>query len=139
MVFFGEYTVSFTSGGRLVLPKRLRDVVKGNVFVLTKGFDGCLSGYDREDWEERSKEFVSRSLTDTSEMALKRVLFSGAVFIELDDQGRFVVPKNLLDYSTLTEKVVITGVGDHFEIWSKKNWEQYLKKAHHKTQVLETV
>lgn len=137
MVFFGEYTVNITPGARMVLPKKIRAVIKGDVLVITKGFDTCLSGYDHEDWEARSKEFLGRSLTDTSEMALKRVLFSGAVITELDEQGRFVLPKNLLEFSGISDKAVITGVGDRFEIWNKTNWETYLQKAQVKTHIIE--
>lgn len=129
MVFFGEYTISFTSGGRLVLPKKIREIIKGNVFVLTKGFDSCLAGYSKEDWEERSKEFIASSLIERSNLSIKRMLFSGAVYLELDDQGRFVLPKNLLDFSGIKDKAVIVGVGDHFEIWGFESWSKYVKKA----------
>ncbi len=137
MVFFGEYTVSFTSGGRLVLPKKIREVIKGNAFVLTKGFDSCLSGYSKEDWEERSKEFLTSSLIATENLALKRVLFSGAVYIELDEQGRFVVPKSLLKYIGNGDKVIFTGTGDHFEIWDLAGWQKYLAKAETATKLLD--
>ena len=135
MVFYGEYTVAFTNGGRLVLPKKLRELVKGNEFVLTKGFDTCLAGYDKEDWEDRSKEFVSRSLIDTENLPVRRMLFSGAVYVELDEQGRFVLPKQLLDFSELSNKAIIVGVGDHFEIWSQERWTEYEKKAQAKSKL----
>jgi MraZ protein len=64
---------------------------------------------------------------------LKRLLFSGAVYIELDEQGRFVLPKNLIDYLEITEKVIFVGVGDHFELWKQSVWESYLLKAENKT------
>lgn len=137
MVFFGEFTISFTSGGRLVLPKRLREGILGNVIVLTKGFDNCLSGFSKEDWEERSKEFLTTSLLDTQNLALKRILFSGAVYSELDEQGRLVLPHNLIEYSKIKEKALVIGVGDHFEIWAAEEWERYLRLAQTKTKVLE--
>lgn len=137
MVFFGEYSISFTSGGRLVLPKRLREGISGNTVVLTKGFDNCLSGYSKSDWEERSKEFLTRSLLDTEQLALKRVLFSGAVYVELDEQGRLVLPHNLVEYSKIKERALVIGVGDHFEVWSAEEWDKYLKLASIKTKVLD--
>lgn len=137
MVFYGEYTSTFTSGDRLVLPKKLRAVVKGSEFVLTKGFDTCLSGYDKEDWEDRSREFVSRSLIDTDNLAIRRMLFSGAVYVELDEQGRFVLPKPLLEFSGIVAKVVIVGVGDHFEIWASEKWALYQQKAQEKSKLID--
>ena len=137
MVFYGEYLISFTSGGRLVLPKKLREMVKGDSFVLTRGFDSCLSGYDKEDWEQRSKEFLSSSLINTENIALKRVLFSGAIYIELDEQGRFVLPKSLGEALESSGKAVFVGSGDHFEIWNEKTWKSYLAKAVQTTKLID--
>jgi len=136
MVFYGEYQVAFTSGGRLVLPKKIRALIKGNQFVLTKGFDYCLSGYDSQDWEKRSGEFLSSSLVSTQSLELRRIIFSGAVYIELDEQGRFVLPKQLFDYLDLEKQAVFVGAGDHFEIWNTTKWQKYLLKAAKKTDLL---
>jgi MraZ protein len=126
MVFYGEYSVSFTTGGRLVLPKKIREQIKGSIFILTKGFDNCLSGYDKADWEKRSEEFMGSSLINTEKLNLRRLIFSGAVYIELDEQGRFVLPKNLMDYLGKTEKATFVGAGDHFEIWTELEWQSYI-------------
>lgn len=126
MVFFGEYQVSFSAPGRIVLPKKLRELLKGNVFILTKGFDLCLSGYDKDDWEVRAKDLLGVSLLEKENIEKRRFLFSSAVYLEIDEQGRFVIPKNLLSYGQLKEKVAIVGVGDHFEIWEPEKWQQYL-------------
>ncbi|GIW64831.1 MAG: transcriptional regulator MraZ [Patescibacteria group bacterium] len=127
MVFFGEYQLSFTSPGRLVLPKRIRELLKGNTFILTKGFDLCLAGYDKEDWENRAKELFKSSLLSKENLDKQRLLFSSIVYLEIDDQGRFVIPKNLLTYAGLKKDVVILGVGDHFEIWDQESWKKYSK------------
>lgn len=127
MVFFGEFNLSFSAPGRLVLPKKLRELLKGNVFVLAKGFDNCLSGFDKEDWEKRAQSLLSVSLLDKDNLEKRRFLFASSVYLEIDDQGRFVVPKNLLSYAGLNGKAYIVGVGDHFEIWQSDKWEKYLK------------
>ncbi|PIS15566.1 division/cell wall cluster transcriptional repressor MraZ [Candidatus Roizmanbacteria bacterium CG09_land_8_20_14_0_10_41_9] len=127
MVFFGEYLVSFSAPGRIILPKKLRELLKGNIFILTKGFDFCLAGYDKEDWEARASELLTVSLLEQDNLEKRRFLFSSAVYLEIDDQGRFVIPRNLINYATITEKVLIVGVGDHFEIWQQSKWEKYAK------------
>ncbi len=129
MVFFGEYQVTFSAPGRVVLPKKLRELLKGNIFVLTKGFDSCLAGYDKEDWETRAKELLQVSLLERENIEKRRFLFSSAVYLEIDDQGRFVITKSLLQYSGLTQKVIIIGVGDHFELWDDEKWMKYLKSV----------
>jgi len=125
MVFFGEYQINFSGSGRLLLPKKVRELLKGNTFILTKGFGNCLSGYDKDDWEKRASELLNPSLLQPTDMENRRYIFSSLVYLEIDDQGRFVVPKNLLEYGQLMEKVIIIGVGDHFEIWDEKKWKNY--------------
>lgn len=129
MVFFGEYQVNFSGSGRLLLPKKVRELLKGNTFILTKGFGICLAGYDKDDWEKRAADLLNPSLLQPTDMENRRSIFSSLVYLEIDDQGRFVVPKSLLGYSQLKEKAVIIGVGDHFEIWDTGKWNAYIKKV----------
>jgi len=127
MVFFGEYQVSSTAPGRFLLPKKLRELLKGTTFILTKGFDFCLSGFDKDDWENRAKELLAVSLLEKENLEKRRFVFASAVYLEIDNQGRFVIPRNLLSYAGLSGKATIIGVGDHFEIWNLERWEKYVK------------
>ncbi|MFH1827464.1 MAG: cell division/cell wall cluster transcriptional repressor MraZ [bacterium] len=129
MVFFGEYLVSFSSPGRVVLPKKIRELLKGNIFILAKGFNFCLAGFDKDAWEEKAKELVNVSLLEEDDLKKRRSLFSSTVYLEIDDQGRFVIPKNMLEYSGLKNKAQIIGVGDHFEIWSPEKWAKYQSQS----------
>ena len=63
--------------------------------------------------------------------SIDRSIFSALAYLEIDEQGRFVIPKNLLDYADLAREAVIIGVGDHFEIWSVNKWKKYNKKDAH--------
>lgn len=128
MVFFGEYQINFSGSGRLLLPKKVRELLKGHSFILTKGFGNCLSGYDKDDWEKRAAELLNPSLLQPNDMENRRYIFSSLVYLEIDEQGRFVIPKNLLEYGQLKEKAVIIGVGDHFEIWDTEKWREYSKE-----------
>lgn len=128
MVFFGEYQVSFSAPGRLVLPKKLRELLKGNIFTLTKGFDSCLAGYDKEEWETKAKELMNVSLLDRDNLEKRRFVFSSAVYLEIDDQGRFIIPRQMIGYAGIKEKAYIIGAGDHFEIWEQSKWEKYMKE-----------
>lgn len=128
MVFFGEYQINFSGSGRLLLPKKVRELLKGNTFILTKGFGVCLAGYDKDDWEKRATDLLNPSLLQPTDMENRRSIFSSLVYLEIDEQGRFVIPKNLLEYGQLKEKPVIIGVGDHFEIWNQESWLKYQKE-----------
>lgn len=123
MVFIGEFQVSFTGLGRIVLPKKIRELLKGNSFIVTKGFDKCLAGFDKQDWEDRANELLQVSLLEQENLAKRRFVFSSAMNLEIDEQGRFVIPRSLLEFAGLSKKVVIIGVGDHFEIWDEESWK----------------
>jgi MraZ protein len=131
MVLYGEYEVSITSGGRIALPKRIREGIQDNVFVITKGFGKCLSGYEKKSWEQRVDGLLEVSLLEKENIDKRRVLFSSTVYLEVDDQGRVVLPRNLREYAALSNKAVIAGVGDHFEIWDKSRWSEYLAETNH--------
>ncbi len=125
MVFFGEYEVSFSAPGRIVLPKKVRELLKGNIFILTKGFDYCLSGFDKSEWEDKAKDLLQVSLLEGADIQKRRMLFSSTVHVEIDEQGRFVIPKSLLEFGGLDRRALIIGVGDHFEIWEPEKWKKY--------------
>ena len=131
MFFVGEYRVTFSGQGRIIIPKKIREALgEGKTFTLTKGFDSCLSGLRNKDWEKAANELISQSSLEMQKSETKRHLFSSAAIIEIDNQGRFVIPKILLDYAGLSNKAAIIGVGDHFEIWEPNKWDEYLKQIH---------
>jgi len=131
MLFFGEYLVNVTLGGRIVIPKKIREALgKTKSFTLTKGFDRCLSGFRNEDWEKSVYELMGVSVLEMRKMEVKRHLFSSAAVLVMDEQGRVVIPKNLLIYANLLNKTeaVFIGVGTYFEIWAKDNWQAYKRE-----------
>jgi len=130
MLFLGEYLVNFSGQGRVVVPKKIREAIgKAKTFTLTKGFDRCLSGFRNEDWEKETVKLMGNIAMEQQTAEAKRHFFSSAVVTEIDEQGRVVVPKNLLDYADLKGKdVVIIGVGTYFEVWNTKEWIEYREK-----------
>lgn len=130
MLFLGEFRVNFSGQGRFIIPKKIREALgKTKTFTLTKGFDRCLSGFRNEDWEKETVKLMGNTALEMQTAEMKRHFFSSAVILEIDDQGRVVVPKNLLDYANLKEKdVVMIGVGAYFEVWNTKEWFEYSQK-----------
>ncbi|MFA5136401.1 MAG: cell division/cell wall cluster transcriptional repressor MraZ [Patescibacteria group bacterium] len=127
MLFLGEYRVVFTGQGRIVIPKKIREALgQSKTFTLTKGFDRCLSGYRNTEWEKGALDLMGSSVLEAQKIDMKRHLFSSAATIEIDDQGRVVIPKNLLEYAVLqSSEVILIGVGSYFEIWSPDKWKNY--------------
>lgn len=132
-LFLGEYEPVVTKGFRLALPKKIREALKNdNYIVLTRGFEGCIAGYSKDFWAKESAKTLSSSVEDKRSRLLKRYIFSGAFEVEYDTQGRIVIPRNLATGAGINEEVkstVLIGAGDHFEIWNKVHWLKSLEEA----------
>ena len=126
-MFLGEYQPNLIDKARVALPAKLRDQLTSKHVVLTRGFEKCLFGYESSDWESESKKQLDNPISDSKTRKLKRYLYSGAVSVSLDSQGRFIIPKNLKDYADIKSAVTVIGAGDHFELWDTKLWEAHLK------------
>ncbi|OGG32304.1 division/cell wall cluster transcriptional repressor MraZ [Candidatus Gottesmanbacteria bacterium RIFCSPLOWO2_02_FULL_40_10] len=125
-MFLGTFEPNLMEKGRLALPKKIREELGGRRLVLTIGFDHCIFGFTEKMWETVTGPEMSRPLfSDKVGRDLRRKMFSEAISIELDSQGRFVIPANMIDFAQITDTIRIIGAGDHFEIWSKNKWEEY--------------
>ncbi len=130
MFFVGEYRVTFSGQGRIIIPKKIREALgEVKTFTISKGFNNCLSGFRNSDWEKGANELLGQTSLEAQKSETKRFLFSSATVVEIDEQGRFVIPKTLLEYAGLQMKeVTIIGVGDHFEVWQPQKWQIYQKE-----------
>lgn len=124
-LFLGEYQQNFI-GTRLAVPKKIRELVNSDTFVLAKGFEKCLFGYTAQMWEKVSEQELASPLSDFKSRDLKRYLYSGAAELDFDSQGRVVIPETLRKYAELGESAMVIGAGDHFEIWDEKTWQSHL-------------
>lgn len=122
----GEYAHSIDAKGRIILPADFRQEL-GVSFVITKGLDNCLFLYGQQAWEEWAAKLRSLPTTKPAARALNRFFFAGARTLECDKQGRFLVPANLRNYAgiALKQDVILTGVDNRIEVWSKERWAAY--------------
>lgn len=127
-MFLGEYQPNITEGSRIALPKKLREQIKGEDVILSKGFEKCIFVYDKEDWVAEAQKQVENPISDSRTRELKRYMYSGAVETTVDSQGRVVIPNNLKDYAQVKKKVFVIGAGDHIEIWDFENWAAHSEK-----------
>ncbi|AUN12694.1 cell division/cell wall cluster transcriptional repressor MraZ [Clostridium botulinum] len=123
-MFIGEYNHGLDTKNRIIIPAKFREKL-GKNFVLTKGLDGCLYVYPKSQWEVLQKKLETLPLTNKNARAFVRFFFSGAHELELDKQGRTLIPQNLLEYGQIQKEIVSIGVSNRIEIWSKEKWEEY--------------
>lgn len=120
-MFMGEYNHTVDAKGRLIVPSKFRDLL-GEEFVVTKGLDGCLFVYPKEEWNVIEEKFRNVSQFSKDARKLARFFFAGAATCEVDKQGRILLPAVLRDYAKIEKDVVLAGVLNHIEIWSKDKW-----------------
>ena len=126
-MLMGEYNHSLDAKGRIIVPSRLRDQL-GETFVVSKGLDGCLFAFPSAEWEKLVSKIQALPLTDKNARKFSRYLLAGASEAELDKQGRALLPQTLRDAAGLVKDVVLCGVGNRMEIWSKEAWA---KESHY--------
>lgn len=123
-MFIGEYHHALDSKKRMIVPSKFREDL-GERYVLTKGLDGCLYAYPMSEWNILNDKLKKLPLTSKDARAFSRFFFSGANEIEIDKQGRSLIPQNLLEYAGMKKEIVSIGVSTRIEIWSKEKWESY--------------
>lgn len=120
-MFMGEYNHSIDAKGRMIVPAKFRELL-GDVFVVTQGLDGCLFVYPDEEWKKFVKEL--RELPGSKEARqLQRYFMAGAALVEVDKQGRILLPLKLREQAKLEKDIVFVGVLSKIEIWSKERWD----------------
>lgn len=122
-MFMGEYSHTIDTKGRLIIPSRFREEL-GETFVVTKGLDGCLFVFSDEEWKAFEIKLKSLPLTNKNARQFARFFVAGATPCELDKQGRILLPATLREFAGLEKDVVLTGMLNRIEIWSKEKWNE---------------
>ena len=109
-MLMGEYHNNLDLKGRVVIPSKLREVL-GDKIVLTRGLE----------------KLDTLAFTEKDNRNFVRFLLSGAITLEFDKQGRIIIPTYLQEFASLEKEVVIIGSLNRVEIWSNKNWNEFMK------------
>ncbi len=125
-MFLGEFEHVIDDKGRVAVPARFREDL-GEGLVLTRGFEHCLQAFPRQVWQALAQRVSALSLGNEEARKLRRILFSNAAEVEVDRQGRILIPQNLREYAGLAEQVVIAGMDTYFELWSGERWREMME------------
>lgn len=123
-MFIGEYKHTIDQKGRLAIPVKFRSAFKKGA-VVTRGLDNCLFLYTMSEWTKLAEKLVNLPISQANTRAFARLMLAGAMDVELDKQGRIILPEYLRKYSLLKKKTVVTGLYNRLEIWSEDVWEKY--------------
>jgi MraZ protein len=127
-MFIGEYNHNLDEKGRLAIPVKFREELKGGA-VVTKGLDGCLFLYPMNEWKILADKLSQLPISQANTRAFARLMLAGAMDVSLDKQGRIMIPDYLRKYINLSKKVIINGLYNRLEIWDEEGWEAYKQKT----------
>jgi len=123
-MFTGEYHHAVDEKGRVAVPARFRAELAGGALV-SKWIDGCLALHPKSAWDALAGKVSTLPITEPGARTFQRFIFGTAFEVELDRQGRLVVPQVLREFAGLGTEAVVVGSRDHLEIWSPERWQSY--------------
>lgn len=96
--------------------------------VVTRGLDNCLFLYTSKEWNTLAEKISALPISQANTRAFSRLMLAGAMDVQVDKQGRIILPDYLRSYASLKKKVVVAGLYNRLEIWDEGAWEDY--KSH---------
>lgn len=124
-MFRGSSPHTLDEKGRLVIPSRFREVIRaagGDIVMLTQ-WDKSVYGYTLSEWTKVEERILSMSDKSDTVRRFRRFFVGGAQECPCDKQGRVLIPPSLRKYAALDKEIILVGDLNHFEIWSKENWD----------------
>lgn len=100
---------------------------EGRLVVTIDMREQCLLLYPLPDWEVVQHKLEALSNIGADARRLQRLLIGHATDIDLDAQGRILVPPMLREFAQLEKKLVVVGQGNKLEIWGADLWQEQMK------------
>ena len=114
--------------GQLVLPEQVLSELDG-ALVVTRGFERNLILFPDQEWRELAGKLMAKPISDHEVRAMRRRLFSDAVEISADANGRIILPPSLREFAGINGQVILTGMFNYVELWSVEQWAQVLESV----------
>ena len=132
VIFIAESSHTIDPKKRLALPSKFRGEL-GNKVIVTRGLDSCLFVYPVKVWEELATKLGTLPVGEAGTRSFIRVMLAGATDVELDSQGRVLLPEYLKHDGGLKKEVTIVGLFNRLEIWDSAKWNKYKSQAEKNT------
>lgn len=130
MAFFkGQETYSIDNKGRVNVPAKMRKAISAeanDTFVLTRGTDTCIVAYPLDEWRKYEDKFEKLNQYDRRNRTFLRMLLMWSEEVTLDQQQRVTIPRSLLEFAQIENKVTIVGMVDHIELWRPETFDEYM-------------
>jgi MraZ protein len=123
-VFTGEYRHTVDEKGRIAVPAKFRAQL-GAGAVVSRWLDACLAIHTQTGWDDLAAKVAALPITDPAARRFQRFVFAGAAEMDVDKQGRILLPVFLRESIDLGSEAVVVGSRDHAEIWVPSVWATY--------------
>ena len=122
-MFRGINAIHIDSKGRVALPTRYREALSTSLVVTIDTDETCLLLYPLETWQVIESNLQRLPSFHPAARRIQRLLIGHATDVELDGNGRVLLPPLLRDYARLDKRVVMIGQGNKFEVWDELLWQ----------------
>lgn len=127
-MFRGVNSLSLDAKGRMAMPSKYRERLlaqcNGQMIVTVDRSDACLLLYPIPEWEDIERKLVRLGNLNPQARRLQRLLIGHAMEVELDTNGRILLPPPLREFAQLDKRIALTGQGNKFEIWDEQTWSE---------------
>jgi MraZ protein len=125
--FSGKYYYTIDPKGRIIIPAPFREIISSNystkLYVTNAPFDKCLYIYPMEEWSRHLEKIRTKPRSDEAIRYYLRRVIASAVEIEMDKQGRILIPASLREDAKLNANVVMAGQIEKIELWDRNEWD----------------
>ena len=138
-MFLGVSTLNLDAKGRIAIPAKHRETLAQTcasrvvVTINPNRDDRCLWLYPESEWREIARNLSRLPPMIRQNQLIQRLMLGHASEVELDGQGRVLLPNELREYAGLGKRVSLVGQMHKFEIWDEEIWsgsrEQWLGEA----------
>jgi len=129
MRFRGQFKYAIDHKGRIAVPapfRRALEAANQRTLVLTKGYDGEVEVHPLSEWERFEDEVlmnIPRYKKETRRFMRRRA--ASATEVDIDSQGRIMIPRHLAEYAHLEGEATVSGAVNYFELWNPANFENF--------------
>lgn len=137
-MFRGRFDHAIDSKGRLSIPSKFREILSINYDerLIITNFDGCLWAYPALEWQKVEDKVASLPQFKDEVKALQRVFISAAVESPIDKSGRILIPPTLREYAGIIKDIVLVGMTNRIEIWSREKWQKEFETAQQRLELM---
>lgn len=131
-MFRGANSINLDSKGRIAIPakyrQRITESAASHMIITCDPYDNCLLIFTLEHWENTESDLQSLSNSKPLHRRLKRIMLSHATEVDMDANGRLLIPSVLRERAQLQKDVMLVGQGKTFQLWNDSSWSQLVEE-----------